>query len=237
MPTLLRRHSTGRLFDHGRPSLLTGRRFTDLVVLMKSLQLTIGAGLLLLIVGASGCSPDDGEAITRITPEYDKGGRLHLLKDDSKGLGKVDTWSYMDGARVVRIEIDTDDDGQVDWWEHYGADQKLEKIGLSRRKDGHEDAWTYTGADGAVERIDVSTHRDGRIDRTEYYEHGAMVRAEEDSDADGRMDKWETYDGARLTSVAFDTLHRGVPDCRLTYGLDGSVRLNVERPTGTATKR
>src|SRR5262249_16596029 len=50
-----------------------------------------------------------GSASRRITPEYDKKtGRLTLLKYDSNGDGRVDTWSYMDGARVVRIEIDKD---------------------------------------------------------------------------------------------------------------------------------
>jgi hypothetical protein len=55
-----------------------------------------------------------------------------------------------------------------------------------------------------------------------------IVRAEEDTDADGKPDKWETYGDARLTSVAFDTSHRGVPDRRLTYGPGGSATLEVD---------
>ena len=55
-----------------------------------------------------------------------------------------------------------------------------------------------------------------------------MVRAEEDTDHDGRIDKWETYDGARLASVAFDTLHRGTPDRRLTYRADGSAQMDID---------
>ena len=51
----------------------------------------------------------------------------------------------MDGARVVRIEIDSDADGTIDRLEHYGADQKLEKVGSSRRNDGKEDAWAFPG--------------------------------------------------------------------------------------------
>ena len=102
-----------------------------------------------LIVAAacvtSSCSSERDAARKRITPEYDQNGRLKLLKYDSKGNGKVDTWSYMDGARVVRIEIDSDADGTIDRWEHYGADQKLEKVGSSRRNDGKEDAWAFPG--------------------------------------------------------------------------------------------
>jgi antitoxin component YwqK of YwqJK toxin-antitoxin module len=182
--------------------------------------------LLLAIALGAGCS---SQQTPNIVPVYDKlNGKLQLLKYDSKGNGKVDTWSYMDGSRVLRIEIDKDGDGKIDRWEYYDADQKLEKIGMSRANDGKEDAWSYTGPDGAVARIDVSTRRDGKITRTEHYEKGALVRAEEDTDEDGRPDKWETYDDGRLTSVGFDTLHRGTADRRLIYGADGSARLEVD---------
>jgi hypothetical protein len=189
------------------------------------------AALAFLLGGAliaSGCSTERDEAKKRIEPEYDKAGRLQLLKYDSKGNGKVDTWSYMDGARVVRIEIDKDGDGKIDRWEYYGPDQKLEKVGLSRLNDGKEDAWSFAGPDGTVERVDVSLHRNGKIDRVEHYEHDVLVRAEEDTDADGKMDKWETYDGARLASVAYDTLHHGFPDRRLLYGPVGTTSMEVD---------
>jgi hypothetical protein len=55
-----------------------------------------------------------------------------------------------------------------------------------------------------------------------------MVRAEEDTDGDGKVDKWESYDGGRLTSVAFDTMRRGVPDRRLTYGPGGATSMEVD---------
>ncbi len=178
---------------------------------------------------SAGCDQQAAEARKRISPEYDKTtGRLKLLKYDSNGNGIVDTWSYMDGARVVRIEIDKDEDGKIDRWEYYGPDQKLEKVGFSRANDGKEDAWSYPGADGSIERIEISTNRDGKVTRVEHYRKNVLVAAEEDSDEDGRMDKWETYDGERLASVAFDTQHRGTPDRRLIYGADGSVRVEVD---------
>src|SRR6187549_19117 len=64
------------------------------------------AAALALAVAAGACraSPPGSE---RIQPVYDKAtGKLQLLKYDANGNGKVDTWSYMDGTRVVRIEID-----------------------------------------------------------------------------------------------------------------------------------
>ena len=166
---------------------------------------------------------------TTIEPVYDKlTGKLQLLKYDSNHDGKVDTWSYMDGTRVLRIEIDKDEDGKLDRWEYYDGAQKLEKTGMSRANDGKEDAWAYTGPDGTIARIDVSTKRDGKVTRAEHYEKDALTSAEEDSDGDGKADKWETYDAGRLTSVAFDTLRRGTPDRRLIYGADGSTRLESD---------
>ena len=172
----------------------------------------------------------DPQASRQIQPVYDKStGKLQLLKYDSNKNGVVDTWSYMDGARVVRIEIDKDEDGKIDRWEHYGRDQKIEKVGFSRSNDGKEDAWFYYGPDGAVDHIDVSTRRDGKVNRTEHYKNNVLVTAEEDSDGDGQIDKWETYDGDRLASVAFDTQHRGKPDRRLIYGAVGDARLEIDR--------
>jgi len=179
------------------------------------------------LLSAVACGPSADEK-KRIEPVYDKDtGRLQLLKYDSDANGRVDTYSYMDGARVLRIEIDKDEDGTIDRWEYYGPDQKIEKIGLSRANDGTVDAWAYQGPDGSIARIEVSTRRDGTASRVEYFSKDVMVRAEEDTDGDGRIDKWETYDGARLASVAFDTLHQGTPDRRLVYDPDGSARLEV----------
>jgi hypothetical protein len=176
-----------------------------------------------------GCDRSGDEARKRITPDYDKAtGKLTLLKYDSNGNGKVDTWSYMDGARIVRIELDQDEDGKIERWEYYSPDQKLEKIGSSRAQDGKEDAWAYLGPDGTIARVDVSLRRDGHVTRVEHYQRSVLVAAEEDGDDDGNMDKWETYDGDRLTSLAFDTTHRGTPDRRLIYGPDGTVRVEVD---------
>ena len=168
----------------------------------------------------------------RIEPVYDpKTGKLQLLKYDSNGNGAIDTWSYMDGARAVRIDIDADEDGKIERWEYYGPSQKLEKVGFSRAKDGKEDAWSYPGSAGAIDRIEMSTRRDGKVSRVEHFKADRLVAAEEDSDQDGQIDKWETYDGDRLASVAFDTLHRGTADRRLIYAADGTARLEVD-PAG-----
>ena len=180
---------------------------------------------------AVGCGAPN-EAVARIEPTYDPAtGRLQLLKYDANGDGRVDTWSYMDGAMVVRIEIDADHDGTLDRWEHYGADGAIEKVGSSRWHDGNPDSWAYYAQDGSIARLELSTHRDGKVDRIEYYQKGVLVRAEEDTGGDGRIDKWEAYEGSRLTSVSFDTTDTGRPDRQLTYLSDGSVRAEALTPS------
>src|SRR6185503_18155721 len=95
-------------------------------------------------------SQESAEAKRKIEPVYSRQtGKLQLLKYDSDNDGKTDTWSYMDGARVLRIEVDKDEDGKIDRWEYYTPDQKLEKVGISRANDGKEDAWSYFAPDGS----------------------------------------------------------------------------------------
>jgi hypothetical protein len=69
--------------------------------------------------------------------EYDpQTGKLRLLKYDSDGNGKVDTVSYMDGSRVVKIEIDKDEDGKVDRWDYYGQTGSSRKSSSPARTTG-----------------------------------------------------------------------------------------------------
>ncbi len=68
-------------------------------------------------------------------------GRLRLLIYDADGDGRLDTWSHMDGDRVLRLETDEDGDGVIDRWESYRADGSLETIGSSANHDGHADTW------------------------------------------------------------------------------------------------
>ena len=197
----------------------------------KTPLLTLLIAACIAVCGVS-CGRSEGPA-RKIEPTYNKkSGRLELLRYDSDGDGIYDTFSYMDGARIVRIEIDKNEDGKIDRWEHYGTDRKLEKIGFSRLQDGVEDAWAIPNANGIIDRMEISTKRDGRIDRVEYYDKDVLVRAEEDTDGDGKIDKWETYDGQLLATVSFDTTHSGKPDRRLVYAKDGSVRLETD-PQGT----
>jgi len=154
----------------------------------------------------------------RVQATYDKTtGKLSQLAVDVAKDGKPNITSYMDGTKFLRIEIDANEDGKIDRWEYYGADQKLERVGFSRSNDGKVDAWAFQAPDGSVARVEVSTRRDGKVNRTEFYEKGALARAEEDTDADGRVDKWEQYESGALVTVSFDTTKSGKPTTTIDY--------------------
>ncbi|HXG70880.1 MAG TPA: hypothetical protein VNJ04_09755, partial [Gemmatimonadaceae bacterium] len=119
----------------------------------------------------------------------------------------------------------------LDRWEHYGADAKLVKVGLSRKNDGKPDAWAFGSADGKqIDRVEVSSTGDEKkIDRWERYGAGnVMVEADEDTDHDGRADKWETYANGAVQTVAFDLDKDGRPDRRWTYAGGALVKIESE---------
>jgi hypothetical protein len=200
----------------------------------------VGFALVVLITAASCGHASSGGAAgaaavaknTKAT--YDKDtGKLTLLTAEMFKCGKVDTWTYMDGPKIVRTESDRDCDGKIDQWEYYGPNGKVSRVALSRNKTGKPDAWAYPDAAGQVARIEVSSVGDERhIDSWEYYEHGVLVRAEFDTNHDGRPDKWETYEGEVLKSVEFDQHFSGIRDKRLTYSPPGVLALIESDPDG-----
>ena len=74
------------------------------------------------------CGPYGEQCRTdpRVRRVYDsETGRLRLLIYDADGNGRFDTWSFMDGERLLRMEIDEDEDGTTDLWEEYSPDGQL----------------------------------------------------------------------------------------------------------------
>jgi hypothetical protein len=169
------------------------------------------------------CSPP-ASSPARVSGSYDADtGQLRVIALDSDNDGRADTWSHMDGARVVRVEIDTDHDGTIDRWEYYGPDGRLERVGYSRAGTGTPDAWAWPDASGQLARLELADAATGVTVRTEYYDGGVIQRAIDDTDRDGRPDKWEDYAGGRLVRLALDLSGRGTPERRLHYGNDGSL--------------
>lgn len=194
----------------------------------------------MICVAAAACSR--AAAGEKAQAEYDpQTGRLQKLTYDANQDGTRDTVSYMDGTRIVRIEMDLDENGQVERWDFYRPDRMLDRIGFASKNDGVMDSQAFYHADHTLERIEVSTKRDGRFDRTEYYlqDHGNNVldHAATDRDGDGRPDTWDTYvtqgtPGQPMGAIrmtAFDDSGSGRPERRFVYGTGGSItRVEVD---------
>jgi hypothetical protein len=180
------------------------------------------------LIALAACRGPQTAAVGTVEPVYDAAGRVRVLKYDGDRDGKIDAVGDVEGTRIVRVAVDDDEDGRPDRWEYYGPDQRLEKVGFSTTGDGRENAWSFAGADGDVERIAIAGRQDGRVSRVEHFVQGRIVRADDDRDGDGLPDKWETYENGRLTSVAFDSAHRGSPDRRVRYGADGTTDVEVD---------
>jgi hypothetical protein len=177
---------------------------------------------------AVACSDPEKERLKATTlATYDPAtGKLARLTYDANKNGVIDTWTYMDGTRVLRSELDTDEDGTIDRWEFHGPDGEVEKVGFSRAGDGKLDAWVIPGPNGSMDHVEVSTKRDDVVDRWEWYEKETLVRSADDTNADGKPDKWETYAGGAVATVAFDENGDGTPDRRLTY--EGGALATIE---------
>jgi hypothetical protein len=199
------------------------------------------AAALAVVLAATACekatlqeAPPDKPAMQvkrtdRLEPQYDQAGKLEKLQYDRNGDGKVDTWGYMDGARVVRVEVDENGDSRVDRWEYHRA--------TDAGTAAPSPQTALAGPDRTVERIERSTRFDGTVSRREFFDNGTLTRIEEDTDANGAVDKWETYADGTLSLLALDTSGRGTPDRRLVYRADGNLDRIEEDPTGSGSFR
>ncbi len=140
--------------------------------------------LMALLTSVAACSapPDPRRTNFRVerpgvTALYDdKTGRLKRVDADTDKDGKLDAFSYWDGAALERIEIDRDEDGTIDRWEHYGPGTTLVRVGTSSLGDGVEDTWNYADAEGRLGRIEYDTDRNGMVDKRDTYGSGPANR-------------------------------------------------------------
>jgi hypothetical protein len=89
---------------------------------------SVAAGVLFAACGqtpksanAPGGAPAS-EKSQALMPEYDSAGKLTKLSYDRDHDGTLETWGYMDGARIVRVEVDENGDGTVDRCDYHSAD-------------------------------------------------------------------------------------------------------------------
>jgi len=135
---------------------------------------------------------------------------------DAKKDGKPNIYSYMDGTKFVRIEIDNDEDGKIDRWEYYGAESETAESRVSRGTMATSTRGRMRRPTAQSGKVEVSTLRNGKVDRTEFYEKGVMVRAQVESD--GTQDRQVGNLRRRFIGhCAFDTKRTGSPIERIDY--------------------
>jgi hypothetical protein len=190
--------------------------------------------VLVLLLVAAACSRQEFASAKRTYNA--KTGRLETLSVDVNKNGRQDGTSFMDGTRIIRVELDLDENGKIERWDIYNPDRSLQKVGLATRNDGVMDSQAFYSPGGVLQRIEISTKRDGRFDRTEFYSDAeVLLRSEEDTNADGRPDKWDTYGPVKtpvagvppytIVRTAFDETGTGKPTRRVVFGADGSIVL------------
>lgn len=172
---------------------------------------TIACCLFLAALAACKAPPDPRRTNFEIVgkdarAKYDpKTGKLQRIDADLNKNGTIETFSYWDGTRVHRIEIDNDEDGKIDRWEHYDAQNKVERVGTSSKDDQVADTWTYPDQRGFLARVETDTNRDGVIDKRELF-----------------VPRPGAPDGRVLSVVELDIDSSGSPARRLHYAVDGA---------------
>src|SRR5205085_12025967 len=121
----------------------------------------------LLACGTPACTAPAPAGDPRLKPEYGKDGRLTRLTYDKNADGKDDTFAFMDGPIVVRVEVDEDGDGKIDRWEYHRVGATGDSIAAA--PNAHT-------PDKTIERIERATHHDGKISRKEFFENGTLIR-------------------------------------------------------------
>lgn len=177
------------------------------------------------IAAMVGCEqPARPAGSTTVVPTYNaETGRLERISYDRDKDGKPDAWLYMDGTRATRAELDENNDGAIDRWEHYRTDVP-----------------TSTGGSlpsGELLKAEQSTRFDGKVSRWETYEQGRLSKVEEDTTGDGQPDKWEIWADGSLAEVALDTKGRGKADRRIVYPAGGGSPQLLVDANGDGTFR
>ena len=68
-----------------------------------------------------------GERDSRIWRSVDTGTGQAVIAFNARGYGRPNTWCFLDGTRLVRMEFDRNEDGVIDRWEYYASDGTLDR--------------------------------------------------------------------------------------------------------------
>ena len=152
----------------------------------------------------------------------------HLIRveRDTNGDGQVDAWDIYDGSGLARRKRDSNGDGHADVWEEY-AHGRLTAVRIDRDHDGSIDAVRrYEGISLVEERYD--SDGDGKIDLVLSYMNRVLVTTQEDRNRNGQTDTWTTYrlmNGEEVVArVDRDRNGDGNADIRKVYQTKGETR-------------
>lgn len=107
------------------------------------------------------------DGIKDVVRKYNEKGEALFEEADTNYDGRVDTWLTFSKGRLAEAKLDTDYDGNPDEWDFY-VGGKLTRARRDTNHDGKPDRWEIYGADGKLERIGVDLDGDERVDRWDY---------------------------------------------------------------------
>jgi hypothetical protein len=133
---------------------------------------------------------------------YDPQNPSEVIRQEeaSKADGRVDTWSYFKGGKMVRREVDTRQSGRADTVYFYENDQ----IAREERDESGRGSITYraTYQDGRLAKVERDSSGGGRPDQWTYYDARTddqiVLKEERDFNGDGIPDLWSFFENGRL---------------------------------------
>jgi hypothetical protein len=120
---------------------------------------------------------------------YDGKGKLVKVGFSRAAQGKPDAWAYeAEDGSVSRVEVSsTADEKKIDRWEYYIAGQMV-RVEEDTEGDGNPHTWETYDA-GVLKTKSFDENRDGKPDRRLTYTNGTLVLIESDPDAAGNYTK------------------------------------------------
>jgi len=106
--------------------------------------------------------------------------------------------------KLVRKEVDTNFDGEVDLWFLYNEQEALYREDADTNFDGNIDLIEYY-EDGRIVKREVFKGGGETPTAVKHYRGGRLVRIERDDDKNGNVDRWEIYAAGQLVQIGRDT--------------------------------